>query len=65
MKGRTGGYGVFYLETDLRADDKGRDFHSYQTEGMGIMRKGWIGGVNGIPTLHRYIWTVLQQSKGV
>lgn len=29
------------------------------------MRKGWIGGVNSIPTLHRYIWTVLHHSKGV
>lgn len=54
MKGRTGGYGVVYLKTDLRADDKGRDLHSNQTEGTGIMRKGWIGGVNGIPTIHRY-----------
>ena len=28
------------------------------------MRKGWIRGVNGIPTLHRYIYgRVLKQSK--
>lgn len=34
MKGRTRGYGVVYLKTDLRLEDKVRVFHSYQTERM-------------------------------